>query len=98
MAHAGAAGCCCRRYSLLWIALLQRSVTRLSEMGKECVSHPRARTPGACLVPPALRPSRRTASGGTRSGKKRPSAGFWHFCKNKGSWENWIFPRFITTK
>lgn len=36
MAHAGAAGCCCRRYSLLWIALLQRSVTRLSETGKEC--------------------------------------------------------------
>lgn len=40
MAQAGPAGCCCRRYSLLWIALLQRSVTRLSERGKECGARP----------------------------------------------------------
>lgn len=60
MAHAGAAGCCCRRYSLLWIALLQRSVTRLSETGKECGARPRAGIGGRAA--PSL-PSRCRAQG-----------------------------------
>lgn len=61
MAHAGAGGCCCRRYSLLWIALLQRSVTLGFPKGERNVrEHPRARTPGraggraGCPPPPPL--------------------------------------------